>query len=77
MPSPDSSRNSQLFAEIGPGLGELSGREQDGRQRDQHDHSADQGGEIGVDALDADLGEDRGQRGEDGGKERPDLPGGE
>ena len=28
-------------------------------------------------ALDADLGEDRGQRGEDGGKQRPELPGGE
>ncbi|MGY4288150.1 hypothetical protein ACVWXO_007370 [Bradyrhizobium sp. LM2.7] len=31
----------------------------------------------GIDVLDADLGEDRGQRRKAGGQERPDLPGGE
>src|SRR5262249_6303702 len=30
---------------------------------------------IGVDAFDADLGEDRGQRREHGGEQRPELPG--
>jgi len=45
------------------------------RERHQHDHGADQGGEIGVDALDADLGEDCGQRRKYGGQNSPELPG--
>ncbi len=57
------------------GLSELTGREQDQRQADQHDDGADQGREIGIDVLDADLGEDRGQRGEHGGQQGPDQPG--
>ena len=58
-----------------PGMAELAGGEQDQRERDQHDDGADQGRKIGVDALDADLGEDCGQRGENGGQDRPELPG--
>jgi hypothetical protein len=56
------------------GIGELAGCEQDQRKTDQDDDGADEGRKVGIDILDADLGEYRGQRGEHGGKYRPDLP---
>src|ERR1700732_1090191 len=59
-----------------PGIGELAGRKQDQRKADQDDDGADEGGEVGIDVLDADLGEDRGQGGEHRRQHRPDLPGG-
>ncbi|GCC49613.1 hypothetical protein chiPu_0033975, partial [Chiloscyllium punctatum] len=72
---PGQQQEQPAFGRDRSGLGELPGRKQDRRQRDQDDHGADQGREIGVDALDADLGEDRGQGREHGGQKRPDLPG--
>jgi hypothetical protein len=48
--------------------------DQNAREHDNDDDRADEGREIGIDLLDADLGEDRRQRGEQGGKKRPSLP---
>ena len=41
---------------------------------DDDDQRADQGREVGVDTLDADLGEDGGERGEGRRQDRPELP---
>jgi hypothetical protein len=53
---------------------ELAGRGQDRAEVRQDDDGADEGGVVGVDVRDADLGEDRGQRREGGRWERPELP---
>src|SRR3546814_18658855 len=52
----------------------LAAGEQDRRDQRQDDDGADEGGEIRADVLDADLGEDRGQRGEAGRQQGPELP---
>ena len=45
-----------------------------GDDKDDH-HGADEGGEVAVDAVQSDLGEDGGQRGEKGGEQRVKEPG--
>ena len=52
----------------------FAGDEDNAGERDNDDDHPDQGGKIGIDALDADLGEDRRQRGEGRRAERPGLP---
>src|ERR1700722_3344484 len=55
-------------------MAELAGREQDQRKTDQHDDGADEGRKVGIDVLDADFREYRGQGGEYRRQHRPDLP---
>ena len=45
-----------------------------GDDKDDH-HGTDEGGEVAVDAVQSDLGEDGGQRGEKGGEQRVKEPG--
>jgi hypothetical protein len=43
-------------------VAELSRRQQDQAETDEDNDGADESGEVGIDALDADLGKDGGQR---------------
>src|SRR6516165_2816651 len=56
-------------------MGELSCRVENQGKADEHDYRANEGGDVGIDILDADLGEDRGKRGEHGREHGPELPG--
>jgi hypothetical protein len=53
----------------------LSGCCEDRAEAEQDDDGADERREVGIDTLDADLGEDRRQRGEYRGEYGPELPG--
>lgn len=53
---------------------EFTPRPDDSKNGRQHHESADQGGEVGIDVLDADLGKNRGKRCKDRGKSSPEGP---
>ena len=54
---------------------EFAGHCQKKAERDDDHDGANEGGEIGIDVLDADLGKNRGERREDRRQHRPELPG--